>query len=165
MALCTWCSDCRYPPHTRSHKGCLSLQFCSTLHPVGTCSLWKGSLCVCFSSNRKVEKGKDSKSLQRHIWECRFVQRCCDMWKAVELIFESIFLPPKGSAAILAKCTLVSQWLTLSRGRKGWDVTGLTTCRMPGALLSSWSDHYRTLNHCSSAQECNLMLASLSQER
>lgn len=76
---------------------------------------------------------------------------------------ESIFPPSKGSAAILAKCILVSQRLTLSRGRKGWEVTGLTTCRMPGALLSSRSDRYQTLNHCSPTQECNSMPASLSQ--
>lgn len=76
---------------------------------------------------------------------------------------ESIFPLSKGSAAILAKCILVSQRLTLSRGRKGWEVTGLTTCRMPGALLSSRSDRYQTLNHCSSTQECNSMPASLSQ--
>lgn len=139
------------PPHSRSHPmGCLWL--CSPAPcPIqwAPAAYGEGSVAVCFSSNREVEKGKDSKSLQRHIWECSFVQRCCDMWKAAELIFESIFLTPKGSAAILAKCTLVSQWLTLSRGRKGWDVTGLTTCRMPGAPLSSWSDHYQTLNHCS----------------
>lgn len=139
-------------------------QFCSQLIHVSAnkrLSLWRRHcMCLFFQKWRKTQSHCKGTSENAALLRGRYT-----VWKAAELIFESIFPPSKGSAAILAKRTLVSQWLTLSRGRKGWEVTGLTTCRMPGALLSSRSDHYQTLNHCSSTQDSNLMLASLSQER